>query len=587
MRLTSIAALPLLAVPFALCACNDSEGTPSSTTTTTTAAGGSGGTPAGGSGGTPAGGSGGTPTGGSGGIGGSGGTGGTGGTGGMVSPLSVGVGKQLINPTLVETEWQDLNGDGLWDQQNESFTDTNGNGMFDAIWIAGFDNGRVAKGINDALEVRAIAFRSGDTTVAICILDTVGYFIDDMDLIRADPKVQALGLDHVLIGSTHVHEGVDTVGLWGPNQLESGVNAEYQALTRDRAALAIEEAVTSLKPARMRAAQRLTQDPVTKSTLEYVNDTRDPIIYDPTLTIAQFVDDADPTKTIASLVHWAAHPEYTGSDNNMLSADYVHWLRDVVDNGVPSEGIAGLGGTSVFVQGALGGQVGPGGGVAPIGADGTPVPQPGLAKAEAAGTRVAKLALAALTEDGKDAAASDIVVRTQEIFGRVENQGYLYLAGAGVIVRPFYMYDPAMPIGPDNLPWVRSQVSYLQVGPLAIITAPGELHPELWVGGYDGSWSFGQMVLNEVVNAPDLNQAPEAPYLRDLMLQNPGVEYPIVAGLTQDFLGYIVPSFNFVVDPDNPYLVDAEGDHYEETNAIGALCEEHLQHPMMTLATAP
>lgn len=586
MRFASVAALPLLMAPLAICACDSGETTSGSTTTTSS--GGSGGTGAtGGSGGTAgspaggAGGSGGTSTGG-------GGTGGTGGTGGMMaSPLSVGVGKQLINPTLVETEWDDQNGDGLWDQQSEPFTDTNNNGVFDAIWMAGFDNGRPAKGINDALEVRAIAFRNGDVTVAICILDTVGYFIDEMDLIRADPKVQALGIDHLLIGSTHVHEGVDTVGLWGPNPLQSGINPEYQALTRDRAALAIEEAVNSLKPARMRVAQRLAVDPATDSTLAYVNDTRDPIIYDPTLTVAQFVDDGDPTKTIATLLHWAAHPEYAGSKNNMLSADYVHWLRDVVDDGLPAEGLAGLGGTSVFVNGALGGQVGPGGGVAPIGADGMPIPQAGLAKAEAAGTTVAKLALAAITEDGKDAASSEIVVRTKEIYGRVDNLGYLFLADAGVLARPFYMYDPSMPIGPDNPPWVRSQVSYLQVGPVAMITAPGELHPELWVGGYDGSWSFGQMILNEPVNAPDLNMAPEAPYLRDLMLMNQGVEYPLVAGLTQDFLGYIVANFNYVLNPDTPYFADADGDHYEETNSIGPLCEEHLQHPMMELATPP
>jgi hypothetical protein len=120
-----------------------------------------------------------------------------------------------------------------------------------------------------------------------------------------------------------------------------------------------------------------------------------------------------------------------------------------------------------------------------------------------------------------------------------------------------------------------------------MITAPGELHPELWVGGYDGKWSFGQMILTEQENKPDLMMAPKAPYLRDLMLQNPGVEYPLVAGLTQDFLGYIVAHFNFVVDPNMPYLAEAAGDHYEETNSIGPLAEEHIQHPMMDLAKAP
>jgi hypothetical protein len=578
MRSASLPALALVAGSLVLSAC-ENDG-PILQGTATTGSGGTGATS--GSGGA---------SGGSGGMGTTGGSGGmgAGGSGGgiMESPLMVGVGSKLINPTLVETEWDDANGDGYWDPQSETFTDTNGNGKFDATWMAGFGNGRPAKGINDALEARAIAFRKDGVTVVLCILDTIGYFIDDMDQIRADPKVAALAIDHVLIGSTHVHQGADTIGLWGPTPVDSGVDPEYLALTRDRAALAIEQAVGSLKPAHMRVAQRVTADPVSKSTLAYVNDTRDPIVYDPTLTIAQFTEAADPKKTIATLLHWAAHPEYAGSSNNLITADYVHWLRQVVQDGIPSEGIAGLGGTSVFVQGALGGQVGPGGGVAPLGKNGMPIVQSGLAKAEAAGTNVAKLALAALAEDGKDAASTKIVTRDKELYARVDNLAYHFLSDAGVLQRPFYMYDESKPLGPANPPWLRTQIAYLQVGPLAMITAPGELHPELWVGGYDGKWSFGQMVLNRQENAPNLNLAPKAPYLRDLVLQNPGVEYPIMAGLTQDFVGYIVANFNFVLSADQPYFSEAAGDHYEETNSIGPLCEEHIQHPMMDLAKGP
>jgi hypothetical protein len=514
-----------------------------------------------------------------------GGAGGAG--GGAPSMLLVGVGKQSITPTIVESEWQDTNNDGYYDPQNETFTDTNGNNVFDATWMAGFGTGRPATGVNDDLEVRAIAFKRGDTTVVLCILDAVGYFIDEMDMIRADPKVMALGVDHVLIGSTHVHEGVDTIGLWGPQDGVSGYNDVYQKLTRDRAAQAIEDAVMSLKPARMRVAQVQTVNPQTMSTIEYVNDVRDPIIYDPTLTIAQFQDDADPTKTIASLVNWSSHPEYAGSGNHMLSADYVHWLRDTIEQGSAAKNVPGIGGTTVFVQGALGGQVGPGGGVGPIGPDGMPIKQYGLPRAEAAGTNVALLALGALANNGEDAADTGIVYREKEIFAQVDNLGYHLLAGIGVFNRTFVMYDPTIPIGPGNIPFARSQVSYLQVGPMAMITAPGELHPELWVGGYDGSYSYGNNMINETENTPDLTMAPAGPYLRELMLQNPGVKYPFVGGLVQDFLGYIVPSFNFVLDAQNPYFVEAAGDHYEETNSIGPKCEEHLQHPMMDLAKMP
>ena len=85
-------------------------------------------------------------------------------------------------------------------------------------------------------------------------------------------------------------------------------------------------------------------------------------------------------------------------------------------------------------------------------------------------------------------------------------------------------------------------------------------------------------------NAPDLATAPRPPYLRDLMLMNPGVRYAFVGGLGEDFLGYIVPSYNYVLHPALPYLAEASGDHYEETNSIGPGCEQYLHRPMMELA---
>jgi hypothetical protein len=71
------------------------------------------------------------------------------------------------------------------------------------------------------------------------------------------------------------------------------------------------------------------------------------------------------------------------------------------------------------------------------------------------------------------------------------------------------------------------------------------------------------------------------------MLMNPGVQVAFVAGLAEDFLGYIVPSFNYVLDSQTPYFVEAEGDHYEETNSVGPLCEAQIQHPMLMVAQPP
>ena len=51
-------------------------------------------------------------------------------------------------------------------------------------------------------------------------------------------------------------------------------------------------------------------------------------------------------------------------------------------------------------------------------------------------------------------------------------------------------------------------------------------------------------------------------------------------------VGYIVPAYNYVLDPVNPYFDEPPGHHYEETYSLGPHCEEQLQYPMMRLAQA-
>lgn len=508
--------------------------------------------------------------------------------------LRVGAARERINPEDYEREWDDADRDGTWDWtdlnndgrfqpgEGEAFTDTNGNGRFDAAWIAGFGNARPARGSHDDLEVRAIAFRWNDVTVAFAVIDCVGFFSTEIDRIREDPTLQGLDLDKVIVASTHSHEAVDTVGIWGPTLVTSGLNPTFQAMVRRRTAAAIRAAVMAAVPVRMRVAQVQTVDPM-GSTMDYVNDTRDPVLFDPTVTLVRFVDDAAPTRTVATWVNWSAHPEYSGSRNNLLSADYVHALRDTLENGIMADGLPGLGGTVVFVNGALGGQIGPGGGVHPVDEGGTRISEAGLPKAMAVGRNVARLGLQALARDGVDVTDASLSYRTAEIFARVENQRYAIAYNQRLFDRELLYWDPRRPLGRNNLAWVRSRVTYLQVGPVATITAPGELHPELWIG-YDARWSWGRPVLTETANRVDLSMAPSGPYLRDVMLANPGVRWAFVSGLSEDFLGYIIPRFNFVVNPVLPYIAEADGDHYEETNSIGPDGEAHLFGPMMALA---
>jgi hypothetical protein len=167
----------------------------------------------------------------------------------------------------------------------------------------------------------------------------------------------------------------------------------------------------------------------------------------------------------------------------------------------------------------------------------------------------------------------------------MDNFGFQAAFLLGVIgPHPSAGYNPNLPFDTNNEPWLPLRATYLQIGPLGIVTAPGELHPELWVGGYDQSWTWGYPFYDMTKpNLPDFSRAPQPPYMRDLVLAHTGVRYPVVAGLAEDYIGYIVPSYNYVLDPVNPYFKEAEGDHYEETYSLGPKVEEHAIHPILQL----
>ena len=129
--------------------------------------------------------------------------------------LEVGVAKRDITP-LMDTydTWVDADNNSKFEpDKGDTYTDKNGNGKFDFVWIAGFGNNRPAKGVHDRLWARAIAFRNNGVTVVMVTLDSIGIFYEKFIEVRKmiDPT---LGIDHVMFSSLHDHEAPDTMGIW-------------------------------------------------------------------------------------------------------------------------------------------------------------------------------------------------------------------------------------------------------------------------------------------------------------------------------------------------------------------------------------
>ncbi|MFO0573191.1 MAG: hypothetical protein U1A78_04265 [Polyangia bacterium] len=481
--------------------------------------------------------------------------------------LYAGVAKRDITPEV--EPFTDTNKNNVWDP-GEPYTDKNGNGQFDAYWMAGFGQNRLAFGVHDPTWARALALRYNQTTVVLVAVDALGLFRDESVAIEKllDKK---LGIDLLLVHATHLHETADVVGGWGPDVATNGINPYYQQRVRKLVAEAVTEAVQAVKPARLTLGSINVADGPSGDMTHYVGDARDPVVIDNRLHTLQLSDISDPmaTKPIATVINWAHHPESVGDKNHDITSDFVYYLRGEIEK-------AG-GGTALYISGALGGQIGPGG-VVPLDDKGLEVRGAGFAKAEAIGKSVARFALQAMADPkattvaGKDA---KVAFRSTVFPVRVDNAVYHLAFMLGIYKREMCCYDTKRPISEDNVPATNTAAAYLQLGPASIITNPGELLPELFVGGYGGEYAGTYTFIDRTQkNPPDVSKAPKPPYLVDIM-DGPR-QHRMTFGLTMDFLGYIVPRYNFVLSDKSPYFDEAEGDHYEETNSIGPYAEPQI-----------
>ena len=214
------------------------------------------------------------------------------------------------------------------------------------VFIGGFDLGRVSQGVRDPILAHAVYLDDGRTPLVIVTIDTIGYQNDDVVEAR-DLATDHWG-DHVVIATTHDHAGPDTIGIWGKSLLGlmplcSGRVPAYMELVKYRIAEAIDQAVLSARPARLRAASIPVSPTLSENVHAEIATQKDDLAR---VLALEGVDG----KPIAVIANWGCHAEALNNDVQ-LSADwpgafYRRWQKDV-------------GGVPLFIQGALGGLVAP------------------------------------------------------------------------------------------------------------------------------------------------------------------------------------------------------------------------------------
>jgi len=459
------------------------------------------------------------------------------------------------------------------DQGYEGPDEGENDGEIQGIWLAGFGNGRAATGIRspemglvgagDGWDARSLVLEQGNTTVAIVTIDTIGYFNDEVVEIRKMLAADNIKVDHVVVQALHNHEGPDTMGMWGQEFLQPGYNEAYGQQVREAIVEAITISVSELRPVQVMTVGEVDISTYHENGLaNVIRDSRDPWVVDEMLSAIRLV--AEEEKTIATLVSYGCHPETLDDTNTLITADFVHALRRTVEDGSVWEtapGKEGFGGPAIFVNAAVGGMMTTLG-VEVTNPDGDTYKSPSFEKADSIGQLLGEMAIDAI-ELGDVLDAPQLSVANTAFKLDVLNPTFKLLFEAGVLKRTTYPGEG----GSDALR-IQTEMSVINLGPVQMLSIPGEILPELVIGGYDGSRINAPgvpLVDPNNTNPPDLDNAPEGPYIQERM----GGAYRWIIGLGNDELGYIIPDYNFELSRGNPYVEEAEGDHYEETNSLG------------------
>ncbi len=443
-----------------------------------------------------------------------------------------------------------------------------GDGKFQGYWLAGYSASTPMLGINDDITVRAIVLRKASKTVAIVTMDLIGFFKSDVDRIRRllQERAPSLGIGEVLVVSAHTHSSIDTIGMWGPQDpfgevlWQSGADEEYIKDVVGKTLDAIVDAGVSMEIGRVRAITKRV------GIEQMATDLRDPFIIDDNMSVVIFEDLKG--ERIATLVNWGSHPEGLAGKSNLISSDYVYYMCEAIENGI-SEGknpIPASGGMAFFIQGPQGGMI-TDLHMDVYDDDGKKIQENSFKALKRVGENIARKVYE-ISMDAEYLNDTDIFNIRKEYRFPLENKFFWMMFDLGWLRdRPKWKIDPEKETYIDNVE-IETEVVTKQIGDINIQSVPGELFPELAVGGYREpyDYSFGHPIIEPSNNyPPDLSKAPAGPYIRDIMKGR----VKLIAGLGNDFLGYIIPEYDFKLSEDYPYFTSAAGDHYEETRSVG------------------
>lgn len=376
------------------------------------------------------------------------------------------------------------------------------------VWLAGFEPGRAALGVRDELRASALILEAEGRRVALVSLDLIGLFRGEVERIRRLADVQELDLDHLVVACTHTHSGPDTLGLWGEQPGSSGVDAAYLQHVQRGVVAALKTAAAALRPAELQVAGTTTPG--------LIRDTIAPHIVDERLLVLRVVEAGGAAETVAHLVNWGNHAEVLWGDSRVISADFPGALCREME--------ARYGGVCLFMAGAIGGLMTPDQVPVVDPESGARVAERSPEKVDALGRILADLCAEAL-RDGFPVDSRELFIQQVRFPVRLDNPGFRAGLANGQLRRDDLRHE-------DGAWFLESEVSSVRIGSVVLLAIPGEIYPELVLGG---------------VLPP---QDPQTPRFEHPPLNAPlAPGHLFLLGLANDELGYIIPPTQWDLAP--------------------------------------
>lgn len=297
----------------------------------------------------------------------------------------------------------------------------------------------------------------------------------------------------VVVASTHNHQSPDTMGYWGPAIL-------YAVPVKtgiDPAYQSVFERRLAVAVKKAAESARPVELYAARAELSdgLVRNLREAGAYDRAIEVVEAR--RRDGSVVTTLVNFGCHPETLGDRSTALTADFPGVLRRIVEDK--------RGGVAVFANGVLGGMITPDIDASTELADRKRFM---VRLGETTGRIAAEAAAAAKRID-----VDRVAYRSERIHLPIENDLFRYITRVGLV-------EPR-PLGKDGA--FETEVGLLTVGPLAWAFVPGEPSPAVGLA-------------------------------QKAMLEAAGFSHPMVVGLGNDELGYLLTPEQF---DDEAYAYEA------------------------------